>query len=79
MALRRRRPRPIWPPPPPPPRPWYVDSRGVRWNPAGDVVFTALYQSGRSEALGVGKTGLDDAEVGTEAIVVIERWATGHP
>jgi len=77
-TLRRRRPRPIWPPPPPPPPPWYVDSRGARWDPT-EMLFTALYRSDRAEAIGVGTTALDDAELRAEAIGAIERWAVRHP
>jgi hypothetical protein len=77
IGKKRRRPRP-WPWPPPPPLPWYVDSRGVRWTPT-EILFAVLCRSDRGESLGAGTSGLDDAEVKTEAAVVIERWAAQHP
>jgi hypothetical protein len=43
------------------------------------MLFTALYRSDRSEAIGVGTTALDDSELRAHAIDAIERWAARHP
>jgi hypothetical protein len=43
------------------------------------MLFTTIFLSARTEALGVGRSGLDDAGVRVEAIDAIERWAVRHP